>query len=555
MTRSEPAAEPVALGGAADMPRIVTLPVFHNEYGSLGVAEFSRHIGFTPRRFYFIREVPPGAVRGVHAHRRLRQCMFCLNGAVTVELEKATRPFTFRLERPDQALLVPPGCWRVISSFTGDAVVGVLASEEYDEADYIYKYEEFRAWEAEQAARADIPYLDLARPADALEVEINTALARVVRSGRYIGGPEVEGFERAFAEYCGVGYAVGVANGLDALTLALLARGIGRGHSVLVPANTFIATALAVSRAGAEPLFADVEEDTANLDPAAAAAAVRADTSAVIPVHLYGQPADMAPLRELADARALFLLEDAAQAHGARYRGRRCGSLGDAAAFSFYPTKNLGALGDAGALVSDDPGLIRKARLLGNYGAEHKDHHLFQGLNSRLDPIQAAVLVAKLRHLDRWNERRRNLAARYCGGLADVEEVMLPKTRDWALPVWHVFAIRVRDGRRGALREHLAAAGIGTNLHYPQPIHLQPAYHGMAPPRGTFSVAERLAEESLSLPLDPSKTEAEICKVIDCIRDFFKAPATRPGNGRIPLRRSRNRSSTVPPHSGRRPDR
>jgi dTDP-3-amino-3,4,6-trideoxy-alpha-D-glucose transaminase len=512
-------AEPPA-PGAADMPRLIAMPMFRNELGSLGVAEFAQDIGFTPRRFYFLRDVPAGAERGVHAHRRLRQCVLCLNGAATVELEKAGRHFVFRLDRPEQALLIPPGCWQRIRDFTGDAVVGVLASEAYDAADYINEYAEFRAWEAEQQA-VRIPYLDLARSAAALEPEIDAALGRAVRSGRYIGGPEVERFEHAFAEYCGAAHALGVGNGLDALTLALLARGIGRGHSVLLPVNTAIATALAVSRTGAEPVFVDVEEDTANLDPLAAAAALRPDTRAIIPVHLYGHPADMAPLRALAAAHDLFLLEDAAQAHGARYRGRRCGSLGDAAAFSFYPTKNLGALGDAGMVVSDDPELIRKARILANYGAEARDRHLVRGLNSRLDPIQAAVLTTKLRHLDGWNERRRVLAARYLAGLRDVPGLVLPTARDWALPVWHVFAVRVCGGRRDALQQSLAAAGIGTNLHYPCPIHLQPAYRGLAPPAGAFPVAEQLAKEILSLPLEPFHLEGEIDAVIDRVREFL----------------------------------
>jgi dTDP-3-amino-3,4,6-trideoxy-alpha-D-glucose transaminase len=508
---------------AHEAPRIIALPVFRNERGTLCVAEFSQHIGFSPRRFYFMTDVPAGTVRGVHGHKRLRQCMLCLKGAVTVDLETRGERFSFRLDRPDQALLVPPGCWRVVRDFQSDTVVGVLASQEYDESDYLSEYADFRAWESETAASAEIPYLDLARSSAATEGEIDGAIARVVRSGRYIGGPEVEAFERAFAGYCGVDHAVGVGNGLDALTIALEARDIGRGDTVLVPANTFIATALAVSRVGAEPIFVDVEADTANIDPQATAAAVRPDTRAIIPVHLYGHPADMDPLRVLADRHGLFLLEDAAQAHGARYRGRPCGSLGDAAAFSFYPTKNLGALGDAGALISNDPELVRRARAFANYGAEQKDHHVLKGVNSRLDPLQAAVLAVKLRHLDGWNERRRALAARYAAGLGDLDGLALPAVRPWALPVWYVFCVRVSGGRRDPLRHHLAASGIGSNLHYPTPIHLQPAYRELGLSQGAFPVAERLAREIVSLPLDPFHADAEIDCVIDCIRAFFRA--------------------------------
>jgi dTDP-3-amino-3,4,6-trideoxy-alpha-D-glucose transaminase len=532
-------AEGEARAAVGDVPRLVDLPLFRNRLGGLGVAEFAQDLGFAPQRFYFLCDVPSDVERGVHAHRRLRQCMLCLNGAVTVELEKAGRRWTFRLDRPDRALLVPPGCWRVLREFAGEAVVAVLASEPYDPTDYIYTYAEFRDWEAAQAASAPVvPYLDLARETAALEAEIAAATSRVVRAGRFIGGPEVEAFERAFAQYCGAGYGLGVGNGLDALTLVLQARGIGPGQSVLVPVNTFIATALAVSRTGAEPVFVDVEPDTANLDPAAAAAALRADTTAMIPVHLYGHPADIAPLKALARRHGLFLLEDAAQAHGARYRDRICGSLGDAAAFSFYPTKNLGALGDAGMVVSDDSDLLEKVRILANYGAAERDDHRVQGVNSRLDPIQAAVLAAKLPHLDGWNQRRRCLAARYREGLEDLAGLILPTARQWALPVWHVFWVRVADGRREALQRFLAESGIGTNRHYPRPIHLQPAYRRKAPGPGAFPVAERLAEESLSLPLGPFHSEAEIDAVIACIRKFFERANDRPATGGSPPRRS-----------------
>ncbi len=506
------------------VPKIIALPAFRNERGTLCVAECSRDIGFTPRRFYFIKDVPPDMVRGVHAHKTLWQCMLCLEGAVTVDLERQGEQFTFRLDSPEQGLIVPPGCWRVLRDFDERAVVGVLASAEYDESDYIYEYDDFRRWENGRAADQHIPYIELRRMSAALEGEIDIALARVVRSGNFIGGPEVTTFERDFADYCGARHAIGVANGLDALTLALQAWGIGHGDSVMVPVNSFIATALAASRIGARPVFVDVEEDTANIDPRAATAAMRSDTRAIIAVHLYGNPADMDPLRDLADRHGLFLLEDAAQAHGAYYRGRRCGSLGDAAAFSFYPTKNLGALGDAGAILAKDPALVRTARMLANYGAEQRDHHMLQGVNSRLDPIQAAILSVKLRHLDGWNERRRVLAERYHAGLTGLDDMILPTVRPWATPVWHVFAIRV-PGCRDALQQHLAAARIGTNLHYPKPIHMQPAYEALGLSPGAFPVAERLARETLSLPLDPFHREEEIDAVVRRIRQFFGRPS------------------------------
>jgi dTDP-3-amino-3,4,6-trideoxy-alpha-D-glucose transaminase len=503
-----------------DFPYIIHLPVFSSAAGVLGVAEFSDQLGFTPRRFYFITDVPTQTVRGLHAHKTLKQCMLCLKGAVTVELEKRGQHFVFRLDSPDQCLIVPPGCWRVIRDFEShNTVVCVLASTEYDAADYIHEYDDFKRWEEENTAPVAVPYLDLAR--SPTKIEVDAALLRVAGSGRYIGGPEVAFFEQAFAAYCGAAHAVGVGNGLDALALALKARGIGQGDSVVVPVNSFIATALAVSRVGAQAIFVDVEEDTANIDARAAAAAIRADTRAIIPVHLYGHPADIDPLRTLADRYELFLLEDAAQAHGARYRERPCGSLGDAAGFSFYPTKNLGALGDAGAVVSNDAALIRQVRMLANYGAERKDRHVLQGFNSRLDPIQAAVLSVKLRHLDAWNERRRTLAERYRAGLSGLDDLALPTTRPWAVPAWHVFAIRVAGGRRDALRHHLERSGVGSNIHYPTPIHLQPAYRECGHTAGAFPVAERLAVETLSLPLDPSHRDAEIDTVIDAVLRFF----------------------------------
>jgi dTDP-3-amino-3,4,6-trideoxy-alpha-D-glucose transaminase len=505
-----------------DFPQIVRLPVFSNADGVLGVAEFSDQLGFTPRRFYFITNVPAQTVRGLHAHKTLKQCMLCLKGAVTVELEKRGQHFVFRLDSPDKCLIVPPGCWRVIRDFDSrDTIVGVLASKEYDAMDYIHEYDHFRRWEVVNTAPLPVPYLDLARSLGEVQVDVDTAVVRVLRSGRYIGGPEVARFEQAFAAYCGVAHAVGVGNGLDALTLALKARSIGRGDSVIVPVNSFIATALAVSRLGAHPIFVDVEEDTANIDPRATAAAIRADTRALVPVHLYGHPAEIDSLRMLADRHGLFLLEDAAQAHGARYRGRPCGALGDAAAFSFYPTKNLGAVGDAGAVVSNDEALLRKVRTLANYGAERKDRHTVQGLNSRLDPVQAAVLAVKLRHLDNWNDRRRTLAERYRAGLSGLDGLVLPTVRSSVLPAWHVFAIRVAGGRRDALRHHLEASGVGSSIHYPRPIHLQPAYRGCGHAAGAFPVAERLADETLSLPLDPSHRDAEIDAVIHAVRRFF----------------------------------
>jgi dTDP-4-amino-4,6-dideoxygalactose transaminase len=311
---------------------------------------------------------------------------------------------------------------------------------------------------------------------------------------------------------------VGVGNGLEALSLALRAWNVGPGDEVIAPAHTFIATALAIDAVGATPVLVDVEPDTGLIDPRLVAEAITPRTRALLPVHLYGHPVDMDGLT--AAAGHLPIIEDAAQAHGALYKGRRCGALGEAAAFSFYPTKNLGALGDGGGIVFDDPARAFAARRLANYGSTAKYVHEALGTNSRLDPIQAAVLSVKLERLDAWNARRRTLAALYLDGLSDVDGLDLPAVRPWAEPVWHVFAVRA-PGRRDALQAWLEAGGVGTNIHYPTPVHLQPCYAGRWR-SGQFPVAEALGASLLSLPLDPSHTDSEIRFVIDRVRAFFR---------------------------------
>lgn len=505
--------------GGGNVGTLVPLQIIDGPLGTLGVAELSRHIGFVVRRLYFLTNLNTEGKRGMHAHKRLRQCIVCLQGRVTIDLEKNGVRETIPLENYNQALLVSPGCWRELYDFSDDALVAVLASDEYDEADYIRDYDAFIAYEGRQKT---IPYIDLQRYADEIGSEIHAAVARVTDQGIYIGGEEVSAFEQAFAAYCGTTHAVGAANGLQALSLALKAAGIGHGDEVIIPANTFIATALAATEIGAVPVPVDVDRDTALIDHRAVAAAVTSRTRAIIPVHLYGQPADMDPLRELSDRHGLFLLEDAAQAHGALYKGRKVGSLGHAAAFSFYPTKNLGALGDAGGVTTSDAKLAARIRLLSNYGSTEKYHHEALGTNSRLDPIQAAVLGVKLPRLDTWNEWRRGLARLYMDRLAAVAEIACPKVSTWAEPVWHVFSIRVLGGHRDALRAFLAEHGVGTNIHYPIPVHLQTCLSDLGYRRGAFPITEVLSEELLSLPLDATHTVAEIERVADLIQEYFR---------------------------------
>lgn len=346
-----------------------------------------------------------------------------------------------------------------------------------------------------------IPFLDLRAAYLELGEELDEAYRRVMEGGWYILGAEVEAFEAEWARYCGTAHCVGVGNGLEALHLVLRAWGIGPGDAVIVPSNTYIATWLAVSYAGATPVPVEPNPRTYNLDPARIEAALTPRTKAILPVHLYGQPADMDPIVAVARRHGLKVLEDAAQAHGARYKGRRTGSLGDAAGWSFYPGKNLGAFGDAGAVTTNDGDLADRVRVLRNYGSRVKYHNEVKGFNSRLDPLQAAFLGVKLRHLDEWNLRRERVAAAYLHGLQDVPSLVLPFVPEWAAPCWHLFV--VRHPRRDELQRRLEAAGVGTLIHYPIPPHRCGAYAEGGYAEGTLPLAEEVASTVLSLPIGP----------------------------------------------------
>lgn len=345
-----------------------------------------------------------------------------------------------------------------------------------------------------------VPFLDLRAGYRELKAEIDTAVARVLDSGWYVLGEEVEAFEDEWAAYCEAKYAVGVANGLDALHLALRALDVGPGDEVIVPSNTYVATWLAVSQCGATPVPVEPNECTYNIDPARIEAAITPRTKVILPVHLYGQPADLDPILALAHQYGLRVLEDAAQAHGARYKGRRIGSHGDVVAWSFYPGKNLGALGDGGAVTTNDPEIGDRIRVLRNYGSRVKYVNEVQGYNSRLDPIQAAVLRVKLGVLDAWNQRRKAIAVQYLEGLADCGLIM-PYVPQWADPVWHLFVIR--HSNREALIQRMSDAGIATMIHYPIPPHSQDAYASLGYKEGDFPLAASLAKEVLSLPIGP----------------------------------------------------
>ena len=359
-----------------------------------------------------------------------------------------------------------------------------------------------------------IPFLDLKSPYVELKNELDAAYRRVMESGWYILGKEVEAFEAEFAAYCEVKHCIGVGNGLDALHLILRAMKIGPGDEVIVPSNTYIATWLAVSYSGATPVPVEPDERTYNINPGLIDAAITKKTKAILPVHLYGQPADMDPINALAQKYELRVIEDAAQAHGACYKGRRTGGLGDAAGFSFYPGKNLGALGDGGAVVTNDDKLANRVRVLRNYGSKIKYHNEIKGYNSRLDELQAAFLRVKLQRLGEWNDRRRAVAREYLQNLAAAPGLILPSVPDWAEPVWHLFVVRHR--RRDVLQKKLAESGIDTLIHYPIPPHGSGAYvlefAGVACP-----LAERFADTVLSLPIGPHLDKPEQSGVINAI--------------------------------------
>jgi dTDP-4-amino-4,6-dideoxygalactose transaminase len=364
-----------------------------------------------------------------------------------------------------------------------------------------------------------VPFMDFGHVSESLRAEIVEAIAQIVETGVFVNGPVVEAFERKFAEYCGTECCVGTASGLDALRLALLAAGIEPGDEVIVPAQTFIATWEAVTQAGGVPVPVDISETDYGLDVAVASTVVAPRTRFILPVHLYGQLADMTAVLELAREEELVVVEDACQAHGAVRDDHRAGRDGDAAAFSFYPTKNLGAYGDAGALVTKDEALAEGVQALREHGQRQKYDHELLGYTARLDALQAAVLVRKLPYLDAWNDSRRAAARYYSENLDGIGDLASPATPAGSEPAWHLYVVRTADPQ--GLAEHLAAAGIASGRHYPTPPHLAPAYASLGFGPGAFPVAEALADEGLSLPIFPGMTEEQLASVVAAVKDFF----------------------------------
>jgi dTDP-4-amino-4,6-dideoxygalactose transaminase len=365
----------------------------------------------------------------------------------------------------------------------------------------------------------NVPFVDLKAQYRTIAEEVNEGIGQVLENTAFILGRDVELFEQEFASYCNVSFAVGLDNGTSALELVLRAHGIGDGDEVITVANTFIATASAIAFTGARPVLVDIDPQTYNIEVGAIEQAITERTKAIMPVHLYGQPADIDPIMELAKGRGLIVIEDACQAHGALYKGRRVGSIGDAACFSFYPAKNLGAYGDGGILVTNNEDIANRVKMLRNYGQKEKYHHLFIAYNRRLDTLQAAVLRVKLGRLDEWNQARRRNAQLYNEFLANTA-VVTPVEASYAQHVYHLYVVRVQD--RDGLQEHLKSRGVSTGIHYPIPVHLQEAYRYLGYQKGDFPITERYAEEILSLPMYPELTEEQIQYVVQAINDFGK---------------------------------
>jgi dTDP-4-amino-4,6-dideoxygalactose transaminase len=373
-----------------------------------------------------------------------------------------------------------------------------------------------------------IPFVDLKAQYQTIKPEIREAIDEVLESQHFVLGPQVKAFEQAFAAYAGTEHAIGVNTGTSALHLALLAAGIGPGDEVITVPFTFVASVAAIVYTGARPVLVDIDPDSYTIDPARIEAAITPQTRAILPVHLYGQVADMDPILNIARRRGLLVIEDAAQAHGAEYKGRRAGSMGDVGCFSFYPGKNLGAYGEGGAVTTNNPELARTVRLLRDWGAETKYNHILKGYNFRLEEIQAAVLGVKLRHIEAWTEARRARARRYSALLAGTP-VVTPREMDYARHVYHVYAIRSSD--RGSLQRSLNAAGVQTGIHYPVPVHLLPAHADLGYTAGDFPHSERAAAEVLSLPMYAELTDEQLETVAEALRMGVSQEAAASGTG------------------------
>ncbi|MCM2351375.1 MAG: aminotransferase class V-fold PLP-dependent enzyme [Bacteriovoracaceae bacterium] len=503
-------------------PTVIKIQDYSTPAGKLNVIETGKEISFIINRVYWIRDVDETASRGAHAHKELWQCFIATSGSFEINLNKDDQNFHFEMTPESGALIVPPGYWRDLNNFSKNAVCVVLASNTYVESDYIRNLDDFNAWNQSSKSVQSVSYLDFKRSYQEIGNELVIASQKVLSSGHYIMGNELEKFEANFAQYCKANYCLGVSNGLEALEIVLNAWGVKAGDEVIVAANSFVATALAVSNVGATPVFVDNDPRTYNINPELIEKAITKKTKAIALTHLYGQMADMEAIVNIAKKHSLKILEDSAQAHGALYNGKTCGFYGDAATFSFYPTKNLGAYGDAGAIVTNDKDLAQTCSYIRNYGSKKKYHHDYLGTNSRLDEIQAAFLNVKLPLLDSWNQKRKELSRIYFKELGEIDELVLPYVAQRCEPVWHVFVVRVLNNRRADLMRFLDKYRIGYNIHYPIPIHEQLCYHHLNYAPTDFPIAHEQATQLLSLPLDAHHRDEEIEFVARHVRKFFE---------------------------------
>lgn len=501
-----------------DFPRLININ--HSKDNVLAFLEV-QDLGFVPYRIYYLKQLETHLERGHHAHKKLKQVLVATSGSFVIDLEGCGNKFHFTLNDPNQGLYIPPGYYRILKNFSQNAVCVVFASDKYDETDYIRDYQDFKLWEEESRTIKKVDYAHIDRELEFLEPAISIAIKETLRNAQLILGPKVQKFEEEFAHYCGTKYAVAVANGLDAIRLILKALDISSGDEVIVPSHTFIATALAVHDVGAKPVFVDMNFETYNIDISQIENLITKNTKAIIAVHMHGLPCDMKSINEVAKKYNLKVIEDSAQAHGAVVDGIKCGNLSDAAAFSLYPTKNLGCYGDGGIITTSDSEIAEKLYALRNYGSKIRYQHDLPGINSRLDEVQAAILLVKLPYLNEWNERRIVIANKYILGLGLIKDIILPKTPENMKHIYHHFIIRLSSAKqRDMLQQYLKDNNITTVIHYPKPLHLEKLFVDTLSAENLIN-SELFSETSLSLPISPFITDMEVQYVIDKISDFL----------------------------------
>lgn len=511
-----------------DACRLIDLPRISGDNGDLTVIENTEFCPFKIKRVYYLYDVPADADRGGHSHRSLESLIIAVSGSFAVTLDDGKDKRTYTLDRPFRALYVQKGIWRTLSNFSSGSVCLVVASEKYDEDDYVRDYSAFLQLTAHKRSNGGLKYsfLDLAEVNRPYMPELVEAATKVITSGHYIGGEEVEQFESEAAKVAEVEHAVGVSNGLDALRLIL--RGymeLGRikpGQEVIVPSNTFIATVLAITDCGLKPVFVEPDYETSNIDTSRIEQAITPQTAAIMPVHLYGLVAWDEEMNRIAAAHNLLVIEDCAQAFGAvspvpgLFGTKAAGGLGHAAGVSFYPTKNIGALGDAGMVLTHDADLARAVESLRNYGTDVVYHNIYAGLNCRLDPIQAAMLRVKLRHLKEENDLRISFANCYRSHINNPLVALPPAPELHGSHVYHQYVVRVKD--RDAFRAYLQNRGVGTNIHYPTPPHKQPCYSQFS--HFDLPIAERLGGEVVSLPMNNTLTPEAVIEISKIINEY-----------------------------------